>query len=500
MTIIGIIHQKPNNSLCYEKSGIPFLELLTSIELHDRLYLVIENEDEFISYHDFSRILIDQPVFRSGVTTWEELELMFTEELLTAYPAQVLVPAKCIYSETIDLVTRTYVKLTPFSSNILNQLNIFSVENNMGMDVAYTSRNSPYTRNVQAIKWTLKDLVFTHTGTSPVIDFANTIPIVNGLACYPKVWNGELFAYEGANLLRNIGSENKNLVLLDFSKVGELETHLLANCVNLSSFSTGTHTTSMTEDEGDVTKVKFVGDIELYDTDEFVIKVELPENASHGIPILCIGGRLFFPYEDKLGIKTVGEKRVVTFTLKRITLEKILAANLQKFGKQINNTGNINVDVNDFLDYLFVDHLGDYYTDQITEEASVRKYFADTCIPFISIIKSDSTLAFKKSTPIGTILPDKLQFEPNAGGLLINGATREVVDYVKIPYESCTLVTFADWKPLELIERDSPHGLAGKAFAGTKHNYQRKDAWNPFSLATDERDLNNYYLLDIGKV
>lgn len=490
----------PNKAICYAKSAIAFLELCESLKLHDRLYLAIQNEEEEIFYIDFSKYLAEQPVFKNEVSDWDELEVMLISDsgLAISYQTQLLIPQQQLFTKLVDGETRTYSELTPFLSDVDHQLAVYSVDNNIGVDVSYSLRNSPFTRNLKTIKWKLKDLIFTHTTSTHVVNFANTIPIVNGLACYPKYWNDELFAYEGSNLLRNNPNTTKGLVLLDFSNIGDIETHLLSSCVNFSNLDTNSHSKTMVVEEEP--KVKFTGTINVYNTDEFVIEVQLPDTASSGIPIICIAGRLFFPYEDDLYIKKVNGKSVVKFVINRITLEKILSTNLQKFGKQIPNTGNINIDVNDFLDYLFVDHLGDFYKDPVNEHTNVRKYFADTCIPYIVILKSDKKLMFKKSNPIGTILPDKLRFEPNAGGLLVNANTREIIDYVRIQYDSCTLVTFAPEKPLEFIERDSPHLLSGNASAGSQLNYQRKDAWNAFSHSSNLRDLNAYYLLDIAKV
>lgn len=556
MQILGIIRQERGNTSGYAPSAITYTEFLTTLALHEHYYLVVVDDAEHRYYLDFSNMLKDQPVGINNIVDWETMGAFIDEAICEMYAANVLVPQHLLTKVIEGDKVRTILQPTQFASNIQTQLNVHSVDNNLGITVAYSSRKSPSIRNLRPIRHNLKDLVFTHTGT-PILNFRNTIPVVNGVTCYPSVYDAhqvlkrftaehlglplipvddlddpqsfravtdadlgsafypltylsvgeELFAYEGANLLRKQHTTPKGLVLIDFSELGDLEVHRLSDCDNLNITDLSTKTTTILPD-GNPTRIKFEGTISVANQDRFIFTIQLPEGASSGLPLVSIAGRLFFPSYDDVSMRTKNGRKVVTLTLTRHLLERIVLTNLQKFSKEIKNTLNINVNIDELVTHLFDDHVSlDWFLasvgatigDPTQEETVIRRYFADTCVPFVAIIKTEQQLICRLAHPM-TIAPDKFRFVGRCGGLLINSKTREIVDYVRTVYEQHTLVTMANWKPLELFHRDSPHLLAGNILGTSKHNYQRSDQWNPIANYTDMRALENYHLLDFARI
>ena len=494
MHIKGIIRHANRRSYCYDTSAITLYDVLASQDGTQQVILCVEDEEEKIRYIDLTLLYAEQPVSANNVTEWSQMATYLTNLDLTTldrYRVVTLVPDRML---TVRDGIRTLVQ-TPFSTEITAQLNIYSVENNFGIDVGYGSHRSPGIRNNSRLKWNLPDLVFSRAIPGEVVKFSNTIPFVNGIACYPEVYEDVLFAYQGAQLASKVEDLNKNILLVDYSELGDLTIIKLSECEHISTV--GLDETSTIQDTvvSEEDSVKFQGSIQVYDHSTIKISFYLPEGTASGYPMVCIGGRVFEPSTDHIRMYTDGTRYRVDIELDRQLLEMIVAANLQKFKKTLKNTTMVRVIVDATIRNLF--HDPDTFTGSTEEELAIQKY-ADKTVPFVAILHSEEPLVHNLIEPKMILYPDKLTFYPSSGGLLINRYTREVVDYVKIPYDSNILVTFPVQPELRLMHRDNLYDLTTPNLGIRQHNTSYTDKYNPFSMEyTDVRRLSAYLLYDL---
>lgn len=493
MTIVGIIQQVSRHNFCYDKSAITLEDVLAS-QILQQIVLAVEDDEQNLRYVDLTKLYAEQPVGANGVCNWVTLEGYLSRLSVTTldrYNVAVLVPRRMF--KIIDGV-KTLVP-TPFASHIQAELNIYSVENNFGIDVAYGSHRAPGTRNNKKIKWNLPDLVFSLIGPEESVNFANTIPYVHGVACYPEVYKGELFAYQGAQLASKIEDLNKNIVLVDYSQLGNLNVIPLYNCepIEITGLQeTETHSDKEIEFED---TVKFQGTMTDFTNDTVRITFLLPEGTEQGYPLVCIGGRVFEPSTHHVAMYHEGSRLKCIIELDRHLLEIILAANLEKFRRTIKNTSEVRVVVDATIRNLF--NNPDTYTGTTEEELAMQRY-ADKTVAFIAVLHSKEPLVHDIIEPTMVLYPDKLKFPLNSGGLLINKYTREVIDYVKIPYDTGILVTFPVQEELRLMQRDNFYDLAAPTLAIRQHNTSYTDKYNPFSQEyVDVRRLDAHVLYDL---
>lgn len=493
MHIKGIIRHADRRSFCYDTSAITLSDVLAS-QGTQQVILCLEDEEEYMKYIDLMKLYAEQPVSANGVFDWEQMESYLSNLDLTTLDRYRVVTLVPYWMLTLQDGVKTMIP-TPFSTEITTQLNIHSVENNFDIAVGYGSHRSPGVRNNKKIKWNLPDLVFSRAIPGEIVKFKNTIPFVNGIACYPEVYEDVLFAYQGAQLASKVEDLNKNILLVDYSDLGDLTIIKMSDCEPIDI--TGVEEISTIKDTGvaDDDPVKFQGTIQVYDHSTIKISFLLPEGTASGYPMVCIGGRMFEPSTDHVKMYTEGSRYRVEIELDRQLLEIILAANLQKFKKTLKNTTMVRVIVDATIRNLFNDP--DHFTGTTEEELAIQRY-ADKTVPFIAILHSEEPLVHNMIEPSMILYPDKLKFPSGTGGLLINRYTREVVDYVKIPYDSGNLVTFPVQQELRLMHRDNLYDLTTPNLAIRQHNTSYTDKYNPFSMEyTDVRRLPAYLLYDL---
>ena len=100
---------------------------------------------------------------------------------------------------------------------------MFSVDQNPDIEATYGNIENIKGDNVAVIgdfeyRHALQDAVFSYK--KRIGDIATTLPICNGLLCYPTVMDGKLFAHQGQRLSYNEQDRNRRWVLVDFGSVG----------------------------------------------------------------------------------------------------------------------------------------------------------------------------------------------------------------------------------------------------------------------------------------
>ncbi len=494
MHIKGIIRHSNYHSDCYDTSAITLTDVLASQDGTQQVIVCLETDDGAIMYIDLSLLYAEQPASANGVTDWASMETYLTNldlTVLVRYRTVTLVPYQM---QTVVDGVLTLIP-TPFYTEITTQLNIYSVENNFGIEVGYGSHLSPGIRNNKRLKWNLPDLVFTRAIPGEVVNFNNTIPVVNGVVCYPYVYEDALFAYQGAKLASKVSDLNKNILLIDYSELGDLDIIPLYKCEHICTTGLDEKITvndSIVQQED---MVKFQGTIEEYVHSSIKIEFYLPEGTEVGYPMVCIGGRMFEPSMYHIKLYNDNNRYKVEIELDRKLLEIIVAANFQKFKRQLRNTTMVRVILETTIKNLFQDP--DNFTGSTEEEVAASRYM-DKTVPFVAMLHSEERLIHNIIEPIRILYPDKLMFPVGTGGLLINKKTREIVDYVKIPYDSGNLVTFPVQSELRLMDRDNLYDLTTPNLAITRHNSSYTDKYNPFSTEYDDtRALKNYVLYDL---
>ena len=494
MQILGIIRQVDRVNKCFDMTTITLVEALTYTKPGGHTIVALDIDDA-TTFIDLSKLYAEQPVSNNNVTDWTSLVTYLeslSEELFARYEAYCLVPSRM---ETIINGVRTMVK-TPFTSNLLNELNICSVENSFGIDVGYSSHLYPEQINSRGIKWFLQDLVFTHTQRKHLVDFNNTIPVVNGVVCYPYVINDKLYAYQGAKLATKVSELNKNIVLIDFSPIGKINKVKLSDC-ELESVTGLTETTIKTPPSnfGD-TGVKYKDSIKVFNSTSISISFFLPVGMMTGYPVVCMFGRMFDPSYDDITVVSSLNKVKITIRLDRKQVETFVCANMQKFNKTLKNTSIVRADLNTYISNLFRDWdipLGETAADRAAD------LYTDKTVGFVCMVQSNVPLVHNIIEPIQVLYPDKLQFPVGAGGLLVNKFTREIIDYVRIPYDNSTLVTFPPQVPLRITNNDNVTALTSARIGMRNHNRVHRDNHNTFAmLCSDVRRLDAYVLYDLA--
>ena len=75
------------------------------------------------------------------------------------------------------------------------------------------------------------------------------------------------------------------------------------------------------------------------------------------------------------------------------------------------------------------------------------------------MLHTNKRMLITRIKPKMSILPDKLVFPANSGGILVHMKTYEIIDYVRVNYKHDTLVTCAMQCPLNMVNDLDPHRL-----------------------------------------
>ena len=542
MHIVGVILNSAMNSVCKSINIVPYEDFLGTAVNYTYVALALQLDNNSFLFIDICKLLAEQPMIlieesnEVPVTSWETLEQYLNQldsDILKNCLTRTIVPRMFQIEENKWI-------LCPFYSNIETQLRIVGVENAFGLDVALSNIDDPYTRTGGVESWDIQDMVITNRGRTD-IDFDNTVPIINGSVFYPEIWtnpetnNKELFAIQAGrwivhsnwnnskvrtvkhnripNGLRydtltdlyrgkekpmsHAGSYNKGIVLVDFSSIGTIDTYKLSDCRNGRVYGIEEVDTEVTEYSPRVNpnKAWLKGVIKTHDVSYYTITFSLPEGAETGIPIVCIGGRLFFTTdESKLSIQTFENESVITLTVEKHLLNDILMSNKQWFGKQIPGTMQLEIDPKSTLDELF----NDTAYGRGTPEDVYRYLNEDLSTPFVIILHANKKVVTTRTQPKMELGPDKLLFPPDVGGLLFNKKTHEIIDYTRIPYASGTLVEYTLQRPLRAIDNRDPHRLTKPQLGFEWNDFTGREKYVKFNIYEELRSLNNFELIDFA--
>jgi hypothetical protein len=248
-----------------------------------------------------------------------------------------------------------------------------------------TLRNHPYLRHKQT------DVVFKHTGTTEAVNFNNCIPIINGKVHYPIVFNNELYAVNGTQVLKSAISPDIGTLLVDFTNIADIDIVRFSDCTYVTT-SYG-HTFTLPTGKS-------------------------LENKSY---IVVLAGRLIMACEV-----TQLSNTILAIDPHKVNIENILASNKILNGYYIPNTSVVRV-LETPDEYMESTHNADHYDSFV-------------------IIVDTPALALHMLNHQTIINPRILKFAKNVGGLLMRKMTREIIDYNRDFDTDGTIVRFAEIK------------------------------------------------------
>ena len=534
MTIIGVILNKLMSSNCMSVDVISFTDFEEIAAEYSKAVIVLQLGEESYLFIDAIKLFEEEPLTlgenSTHVSSWTELaEYLnnFDSNILQKYSTTTIVPRTWKVSDSNG---EQRFETTPFFSNIGTQLKIKSVENTFGLNVEYCDHSNFYERRKYGRSWNYPDISIFHTGIDNLVNFNNSIPIVNGMVFYPEVIQNtetgrdELVAFEAGKMLvasdwnqsrvKTVkhnkvfnngtiindyyeGNEtplfdsycyNKGVMVLDFTPLGNISIIKLSDCtghVNEDYKSTSNITISNPNRSIHTAFIK--GSINYDNCSYYLINIELPIGTELGVPIVCICGRLFYLHEDTQ-ITTTDDKIHLSVKIEKSLLTEIVLSNMQWFGKQITGTNIVETTIQSTLDNLFNE----------TENSDIEHLLHEVNLtPFVIMLHSNKKLICTKTKPKITIGPDKFIFPTNAGGLLVNQRTREIVDYVRQFYASGTLIETCLQRPMNLIVNDIKQ-LDNDSVAFEVNKFKSRSKYKEFNEYIPCRTLDDYILIDFS--
>ncbi len=470
------------------------------------IILCCETDIETIKYYDLSALINSQPIWCNDVRDWTTLSTYLNRIEPTILQ---LFEVHCVVPEFLLSKDGRNFKLTPntFLSDQSKQLRIWSLDNNNGVSIHLGYHKYPGLMDKLPIAHTLNDIVMVSSLGPGKINLKNSIPVVNGIVCYPCFdQEDRMYAVNGKFYLKKRNPNTTNSLLIDFSPLGELTTVKLSDCtkVSIEGFETSVEPKSniikgnntprnLLESECD----NYYGaykDIEYYNSSEIKITFDLPDGVI-GVPIVSIFGRIFTSLYDKVHYQIEENHLRVVLKVKRSLLYHILATNMMKSGQILKNSSVYQTYLQDNLEGLFEDKdefLKDYYASTVIDTHRKHRDLRDLCVPFVAVVKTNRKFGINFQKPIFKIDNENLMFKPNSGGLLINTETLEIVDYVKIPFFNGTLCTFFHQYPLYHAREDNltEHVLDDMFFK------ERQKMFRTHVVMDDVHDSANLALMD----
>lgn len=469
MTIKAVIRKIGLFRIMQDVNTVTLPEVIGNHDGRSKIIITCETKDEEVKYYDLCAILSDQPVWVNDVKDWASLEVYFNNlisTVLNRYIVHVVVPDSLLIKEGNKLI---FTK-NPYPSTQSKQLRIWSLDHHDEVSMDYGYHMSPNVINNKTLKHVLNDIVFTSSVGTGKINLRNSVPVINGIVCYP-IYSGEnrMYAVNGKYYFRKRNPITTNSILIDFSPFGDIQTIKFSDCtlVSIHGFEEKTYVNGFVKgnpvDKTTDTDL-FIGSDKDHDyraLPEIKITFDLPEGST-GIPILSMFGRLFtssscgkiryFKYDNTI--------RVV-FTIKHHELEQIFISNCMKTRQKIKDTPFYLAILKENIERMFG------LIDPLTEDSSFkeqRNQLFDFTIPFVVLVNTDKDFDVAYSSPIINVNHESLFFKPNSGGILINSKTYEIIDYVKVPYKNGTLCTFYHSDPLYKIENDNLKSLTNEQF------------------------------------
>lgn len=387
MEILCIVEEN-KNIFSYHTSYILLSTLLNNLKDKVNYYLIVEHNG--IKYSCDFRPLIKKYI-KSFNITWMQLTSMLQVNVLLDYKKYSPKPYKIwknINNKILDINppeetnkiyrTETYIKT-------------YSFDNDLDIEADFGSINAPDIRNVINLKSMLRDVIIRKNKSS--INLSTTIPVINGVTFCPVYYSlkDELYIRESTKYLPV--ENNKNIVLLDFSPIGNIQTVRLSECTKKEPY------------KNNKLEIIFPSNINF-------------ENKSI---ILVIAGRLFFQKEIN-----ITSQRSIEFDID-INLHPILISN-RIYKKDYDNPFTVTTSQ---LEY--------YFNEEVWKDSNYNNFVIIIDNPNVKdydIDLRDSTYSISKKA-MNKINNDKDAYrdiihvpsDMDLKGILIRNVNRDITDY-----------------------------------------------------------------------
>lgn len=384
MNIFCIIQVALGVTTCYDTSVKSLSELKSAITNDLKLAIVISNEDGSLTVADLLKILTYESA-TTNITTWSQLADVLTVQILNKYLTIVAIPRYITTMVNNLPVTRVnQIYTTQTGSPIYH-----SCDNMQGVTVGYSSFTNQAWYNFKVLRHKQQDLVFSQS-SEPKLNFANTMPIVNGIVHYPQVADNKLWVINGVEAVKQTFSSNKNIILTDFSPIGNLDFIKFSACSQRTSS---------------------------YHHDQ-IVKLPAGKSLTGKYLMVVLAGRIFFDYE----LVKISDRSF------RLNIDRKLIGNILLTNK--------------LLKAEYIPSTNQATLDNVDSFLSTGLWQANNNTSFIVLLDNPS-LIINQIKPLFRFTPDKLKFPRYSFGWLIRSMTREIVDYTKIDYIDSSVVTFA---------------------------------------------------------
>lgn len=403
--MILCIVKEDKRVIAFDKSYMTFPELTSSIKPSDNYY-VISQVDGILYSANLSLILNRCP---STINTWDLFETYLTTGLLTGAvkrsPRINYVWSK--QGEKIVSIAPPIETTTNIIYRSSNSAAIYPFDTYNDIVADYGSRINPGVRNISGLRSMLTDVIFRKVNPTNTLDFNNTIPIINGMCIAPVVYNEELYAPYGTNYL--LKEENKNILLMDLSPLGDIEIVRLKDCTPNTS--------------------------PVFNFLEIILPIT--HSLANKSVILVLGGRMFF--QDELYIPS---DRLISISLKQHNIHNVLISN------------RIWVKDYDTPYTMTKSNLSYYINTQIWDTNDYNNFIVIIDNPNVktseySISESFQRSLLEKSNNLFTI--DK---NNSKQGFVIRLSNRDIIDYTWIKKRSRDLIMFTPTPNIVIPDED----------------------------------------------
>ena len=392
---IEVIVCQNRKVFAFNPAAMDMINFLSNIDIDTQYYLVASNDDKFYA-SDFS-LIFNQ--VGPGCTTWSQLETKLTEGILLG--ARKKIPP-CYYMWDIKDGRST---TSPIPDGVTEHnlfyktesINIISFDNTNSIEADFGSKDSPGIRNLVNYKSKLPDVIFKKVDPTFTINFKNTIPIINGVSIYPLYYeaNNELFAPFGVQYLPN--HINKNILLVDFSDIGNIDVIKLSECTRIEPFT----------------------------SDSIIFDLPTNKTMAGKSVIMVLGGRWYFEYD----FHKCSDKRI-TFYPKQEMHNSLISNRI--YSKDYDNQFTM---TSSHLDY--------YISTTMWESSNYNNYVILVDNPKMKVVdnaigNSDESISPLSVNNFRNNLLDSYRnvfFTHPSGvlrGLLMRDLNRDIVDYIKV--------------------------------------------------------------------
>lgn len=408
MQILCIIQSSHGtNVTAFDKSYATLHSVRVGWCVGDKVALYINAPGDIKVLIDYAWMSQEVPAI-NRCSTWESLEAALDTVLISNYQTTCIIPTLMltrINAETVKMVK------SPVMANPGRRPKVYSCEHNTDIEVSYGTIKNPELDNKKSIRWMLPDIIFDHVNNnSPIVDFNQCIPIINGMAHKPAVSGNRLYAMGATKTIPSTQDKSKGLLLMDFTGLGGMEIVSLNECTYIE----------------DVTNP--------------MIQVPNDVSLAGKSVMMVIAGRLFFPHE----VRRISNSHI-SLELNMLGLTRInvsTAINRSLFLKDTNTyvtTSSIDLDI------CFISNIEAYIREKLMtheiQENDVQQLLHLHQDSYLIVINNEN-VKISQVEPMLHVVKNMLFFPSRTNGLLLRKSTREILDFVKVDYDNCSLITF----------------------------------------------------------